>query len=106
MDTKESSTKIVACQLTSPELQKRKIEAVASLKKLVLDRKELADGYQYLFEGKDAVLAEIVEFIKTERQCCTFFTFNLTIEDAAGNIWLSITGPERSKAFIDQEMDF
>ncbi|MEC3880244.1 hypothetical protein [Parapedobacter sp. 10938] len=39
----------LACKLTSPELRERKETVIASLKKQLLDRKELSDGYAFKF---------------------------------------------------------
>jgi hypothetical protein len=95
--------KVIACKLTNPELQKRKEEVIASLKTKVLDRQELKEGYKYKLAGNDEIFDEVVIFIKTERQCCDFFIFDLSIAD--DNIWLSITGPDGAKEFIKMEMD-
>ena len=56
--------KPLSCKLTSPELRKRKETVIASLKKQVLERKELPNGYAYKFTDTDAVLDELTEFIK------------------------------------------
>ena len=66
--------KIIACKLTSPELQKRKQEVLAILKDKVLSKSELENGYKYKFDGSDKIFDEIVSFIKSERACCDFFT--------------------------------
>ena len=47
---------------------------------------------------------KIAMFIKTERLCCDFFSFDLIISD--NNLSLSITGPEGAQEFIKTEMDF
>lgn len=105
MESKENSPRLIACRLTSPELQRRKAEVISGLKNQVRDRLELPDGYRYSFEGKNSVLNELLEFIKTERQCCSFFKFNLTIESEEDQIVLSITGPTGAKDFIHEELD-
>ena len=97
--------KAVACKLTSPELQKRKAEVIASLKSKVVERKELENGYQYSFKGSDEMLDELVSFIKTERACCGFFTFHLSVEDEEANVVLTISGPKGAKEFIDAEIE-
>ncbi len=102
---KTATTKTLACKLTSPELQKRKQEVLAVLKLKVIAREDLKDGYKYKFEGTDQVLDEVVAFIKSERACCDFFSFNLSVSDAQSNIWLSMTGPEGAKDFIRMELD-
>src|SRR5689334_12106501 len=77
----ETATKPITCKLTTPELQKRRATVIAELKTLVLNKKELSDGYSYEFEGTDDNLDKLNTFIKTERMCCDFFTFQLTVEE-------------------------
>ena len=97
--------KAIACKLTRPEMQKRKLEVLAILKGKVLDKSELENSYKYKFEGSDKIFDELVAFIKSERACCDFFTFDLLLSDSKSNIWLSITGPDGAKEFIQMEMD-
>ena len=99
----ETVAKPVTCKLTTPELQKRKATVIAELKALVLVRKELSNGFAYEFSGADDILDKLNTFIKTERVCCVFFTFQLTVE--ADKAFLSITGPEGAKEFLKEEVD-
>lgn len=99
----ETQAKEITCKLTTPELQQRKATVIANLKALVLERKELQDGYSYQFEGSDQNLDRLIEFIKTERVCCDFFTFKLTIEDHVAI--LVITGPNGTKEFLKEEVN-
>lgn len=95
--------KEVSCKLTTPELQKRKATVIAGLKALVLEKKELSDGYSYKFEGSDQNLDKLNEFIKAERMCCDFFIFQLTVDE--NSAILNITGPEGTKEFLNDEVD-
>jgi hypothetical protein len=99
----ETTRKPITCRLTTPELQKRKATVIAQLKALVVERKELENGYSYKFEGNDVNLDRLTEFIKTERMCCDFFVFQLTVED--DEAVLHITGPEEAKQFLKEEID-
>jgi hypothetical protein len=99
----ETAAKPVTCKLTTAELQKRKATVIEELKALVLTRKELANGYAYEFEGTDETLDKLIAFIKTERMCCDFFTFALTVEE--NKALLDITGPEGAKEFLKEEVD-
>jgi hypothetical protein len=99
----ETQTISIACRLTSPELQERKKKVIASLQKQVLEHKELPDGYAYRFGGTDRALDELLAFIMTERQCCGFFDFALQVQHD-GTVWLTLTGPDGAKAFIDAEI--
>ncbi len=104
MKTQEK-IKEVTCKLTSSELRKRKEEVIDTLKKKVLSKSELPSGYKYQFDGNDAILDELVTFIKTERLCCDFFDFNLDITGDGREIWLMITGPDGAKDFIEKELE-
>ena len=92
------------CKLTTPELRKRKETVIASLKQQILDKKELKDGYAFKFPGTDEVLNELTEFIKTERACCDFFTFGLSISGDKSEAWLELTGVDGAKDFIKSEL--
>ena len=94
----------LSCSLMPEELRIRKETVLASLKEKVLDRKELRNGYAFKFPGSDAVVDELIEFIKTERECCGFFIFNLSISGDKSEAWLEMTGVEGAKDFITQEM--
>lgn len=93
---------IMACKLTTPELQKRKLEVISSLKSKVTGHKELSDGFAYLFVATDAHIDEVVAFIKTERRCCGFFRFRMSV--AENDLWLFITGEQGVKEFIRDEI--
>lgn len=96
----------MSCRLTSPELQKRKQTVIASLKRQIIEKKELQDGYAFKFAGKDSVLDELTEFVKTERTCCDFFTFRISVSGDKSEAWLELTGSKRAKDFISTELDF
>ena len=95
-----------SCKLTSAEMQKRRETVLESLRKQTLDKKELVNGYAFKFPGTDKMLDELTEFIKTERECCNFFTFNLSIGGDKNEIWLELTGAEGVKEFISTELEF
>ena len=94
----------LSCTLTTPELQKRKQTVLASLEKQVKEKKELTNGYAFKFEGTDKVIDELIEFVKTERECCNFFTFNISVAGDKSQTWLEITGPDGAKDFITTEL--
>lgn len=93
------------CNLTSPELQKRKEVVLQSLREKMVEKKELANGFAFKFSGDDVMLDELTEFIKTERKCCNFFTFNLSLIGSQNAAWLEITGGEGVKEFITVELE-
>jgi hypothetical protein len=100
----ENNNTALSCRLTTPELQKRKETVIASLKKQVLEKKELPDGYAFKFEGSDQLLDELTEFIKSERACCSFFTFGIIVNGDGKATWLNLTGPNGTKEMITSEL--
>jgi len=97
-------TNDLCCNLTTPELQKRKETVLVSLKEQMIGKKELSDGYAFQFPGSDQMLDELTEFIKTERTCCSFFTFDLSIKGDQSSTWLKLTGPKGAKSFVSSEL--
>lgn len=97
------SSKALACKMTTPELRVRKETVIKSLKNQLIAKKELKDGYQYSFAGTDKMIDELAEFVKSERACCDFFTFNLSFKDEQAI--LQITGPKGVKEFIKAELE-
>ncbi|MBL0342903.1 MAG: hypothetical protein IPP71_19730 [Bacteroidetes bacterium] len=95
----------IACKLTSPELQARKATVLSSLKAQVIEKKELKNGYAFKFPGNDKIVDELTEFVKTERECCDFFTFNISISGDKSEAWLELTGAEGTKDFIVNELE-
>lgn len=94
----------LTCKLTTPELRVRQQTVLASLQRQVLHKKELPDGFAYEFPGTDPMLTELMTFMQTERQCCGFFTFQLTVKDETHSAWLEIKGPEGVKDVIRDEL--
>jgi len=101
----KSHTTALSCKLTTPELQKRKATVLESLKKQVIEKKELPNGFAFKFSGTDKMVDELTEFIKTERACCDFFTFNLSISSDKSAVWLELTGVDGAKDFIKTELE-
>ena len=95
---------LTSCKLTTPELQHRRETVLLSLKKQMKDKKELANGYAFKFSGSDQTFDELTEFIKTERQCCDFFTFTLSVSGDKSEAWLEMTGVKGAKEFISAEL--
>lgn len=94
----------IACKLTSQALRDRKNTTIKSLRDKVKSRLETESGFTLQFVSTDTMLAELVDFIKLERLCCDFFTFNLRIE--GDHTWLTLEGPDGTKEFIEQELQF
>lgn len=101
----KSQSSQLSCKLTTPELQQRKATILESLRKKMIEKKELPNGYAYRFSGTDEMVDELTDFIKTERECCDFFTFNLSISGDKSEAWLELKGAEGAKEFIKAELE-
>jgi hypothetical protein len=90
----------IACTLNDPEMRERRRTILDGFRSATLEVTSLPLGYAYHFAPTSAVLAQIVNLVDWERQCCPFLTFNITV--AAGNqtICLEITGPPEAKPMI------
>ncbi len=104
--TVKNKTEQISCKLTTPGLQERKETVIAGLKRQIIEKKELKNGYAFKFHGTDKVLDELTEFIKTERECCVFFTFAISVSGDKSEAWLELTGADGVKEFITAELGF
>lgn len=102
---KKSKETTFQCKLTTPELRERKATVIAELKKMMIKKKELKDGYAYKFSGSDEVVAKLTEFVKTESECCDFFKFKIDVKSDKSEAWLHITGEKGVKEFIKTEIE-
>lgn len=77
-------------------------ELTKRLRTAARDRRELANGYALLLEGKEIALVELAEWIGFERKCCPFLTFELVASGNKKDWTLRLTGPEGTKAVLTQ----
>jgi hypothetical protein len=70
--------------------------------KQALERHDLPEGYRFKFGPESETLQRIAGAMAAERQCCRFLTFCLTADADGGSIWLDVTGPEGTRAFLDE----
>ena len=104
--TMKSETNTLTCKLTTPELQARKKTVIAELKTLVVEKLETDSGVKLKFQATDAMIDLATTFIKTERLCCDFFDFNLSVNGNHEFLWLELSGPQGTREFIHEELGF
>ena len=66
------------------------------------EKRQAPDGYSYRFDA-DA-FDDLARWIANERRCCPFLTFALELTPDDGPIWVRLTGPEGTQAFLDAEL--
>ncbi|HEY5869122.1 MAG TPA: hypothetical protein VI542_26750 [Candidatus Tectomicrobia bacterium] len=91
----------IACTLTPAEIEARRTTLLPGLVAQAVERIAIPDGFRWRFDASDAVLAAAVATINTERQCCRFLRFVLTVEPDGGALWLDITGAQGTVAFLE-----
>jgi hypothetical protein len=69
---------------------------------LLLETRELENGYAYRFHGEQYQL--VTEFITHERRCCPFLTFTVTVAAERGPLWLQLTASGDVKPFLKEEL--
>jgi hypothetical protein len=94
----------LACEADAIPVEQRAAHAalISRLFGRAHEKQELSDGYAYRFDA--AELANIARFIENERRCCPFLTFALLVAPGADVVWLRMTGPAGTQAFLDDEL--
>lgn len=95
-----------ACNMSAIPSSERSqhLAAIEEVFGAVQEIRELPDGYAFRLPGETAWLMKVADFVARERLCCPFFGFALQIEPEGGALWLSLTGREGVKPFIQAEI--
>ena len=92
-----------ACDRTalSPEQRKRHFDELGpQLRALVLDTRELPNGFDFKFPGDRPTFQLIAEWTSGEHSCCPFFDIDLHLDREGGATWIRLTGRAGVKEFI------
>ena len=94
----------IACTLLDSEQRQCRIQMLQRVYSRVVETRQLENGYAFRFAAKDADLADVMQLIRLERECCAFLRFQLTIEPGGGPIWLELSGPAGTKLFLESAL--
>jgi hypothetical protein len=89
----------IACKLDPTGLAERR-QLLERLVSRAVERRELDEGYAFVFPPGVVTLAELAQVIDSERCCCPFLRFVIDVQPAGGPVSLSLTGPDGTKAFL------
>jgi hypothetical protein len=89
---------ILQCRLTTPELRVRKASAIRALDAVAQSRSWHSDQLTLAFAPELATLADAMEFIRLERECCPFVSFTLNVSPTRTT--LTISGPPGTEPFL------
>ena len=70
------------------------------LRALVLQNRELPDGYEFQFPGDRSTFQLIAEWTAGEHACCPFFEIGIRLDREGGATWIRLTGRPGTKEFI------
>ncbi len=90
----------IACTLSESELRDRSDHLLRELFARSQEVRRLDEGYAFRFVADDAILSDLMQAIRLERQCCRFLRIRLTVEPGGGPLWLELTGPGGTTAFL------
>ncbi len=93
----------VKCRMEPRDLRRR-YQSVGELLMEAAEERELNEGYAFRFAGDDGSLSRLADFVTSERSCCPFLRFELTVEPDRGPIWLRLTGPEPVKRVVQDAL--
>ena len=93
----------IACTLSDTDLAARMQGILADMARAE-EVNELSDGYEFRFPGSDEWAVKLTEFVLGERNCCSFFKFELIFEPDHGPIWLRAGGSDAVKSFMKTSM--
>jgi hypothetical protein len=86
--------------LTASQRRRHFDELGPKLRALVLQARELPDGYEFRFPGDMPTFQVIAEWTAGEHLCCPFFDIDLRLDREGGVSWIRLTGRPGTKEFI------
>ena len=101
MKTKSESK--IACTLSPDQLQKQRGKLLPGLLKRADSVSDLSgdvDGIRLQFKQQSGLLAELAGIIEREQACCSFLSFNITVESAGGAVTFDVSGPAGTRDFL------
>src|SRR5262245_33894962 len=90
----------IVCSLDEAALAARRAGLLGDLVGRATSRLPIAGGLRFIFEPSSATLDLIARTVESERQCCRFLTFTLTVEADLGAFVLELTGPAGTREFL------
>lgn len=63
-----------------------------------------ADG-GFAFRFASGSFEQLARFVVNERKCCPFLRIELCSDPGDGPVWLRLTGPEGTRAFLTAELE-
>jgi hypothetical protein len=95
----ENNSIPLACTLSADQLPQRQ-QVIQALFQRLIETRELDQGFEFIFPGEEQMISELADFIRFERNCCRFLSFELRFEPEQGPLHLRILGTQEAKPII------
>jgi hypothetical protein len=67
---------------------------VESLRHVILEKRELPNGYAFRIDASRLASGQLVKWIELEKRCCSFFDFEIRWDQQDGPVSLHLDGSE------------
>lgn len=91
----------IACTLDEAERERRRDRTAETLIGAIRSAEEREDGYEFVFDGSDAVLEAVSAFVRREATCCSFARFRIEVPQGFEEVRLLFAGPEGTKGLLE-----
>jgi hypothetical protein len=90
----------VACTLTEVELARMRRGLLPGLLARARAQESIQGGFRWRFDPAADLVKDAAAVIDAEHRCCRFLRFLLLVEPGDGPVWIEVTGPEGTEAFL------
>ena len=90
----------VACTLTPEELRRGRERLLPGILARAETHASVEGGFRFRFKSEAVLLPALAAMMEAERRCCRFFHFQVTVDPDEGPVWLEVTGPPGTAAFL------
>jgi hypothetical protein len=94
----ESQTPL-ACTLSRVEFESMREGLLPGLLAKADGKESIPTGFRWTFNSPD-LIREAAVVIESERRCCGFLRFVLTVEPGEGPMFFEVTGPSGTEDFL------
>ena len=91
----------IACTLDPAELAGRRDTLLPGVVARAESVEVLIDGARWRFQPSSQLMLALATMIDAERRCCPFLRFQVVAEAGNGPVWLEVSGPAGTRAFLE-----
>lgn len=94
----------IACDLSAlaPDARDEHKQVSETVLGAITEVRERPDGYAFRLPTETEMIRAAATFVARERQCCPFFDFTIDVERERGPVWLSLSGRDGVKQYVEE----